>query len=123
MRSFVLTVSCAAMVGSVVAGGNRQAAVDLLGAARQALGGDAALAAVKSFTVSGSLARDLGRFGSSSDLEISCELPDKFVRMTHRRMDMGPMGSSDITELQSFRRGRCRRRPTRSRPTAGAGQR
>jgi hypothetical protein len=101
MRAIALTVSVA-MVATAAVRGDGQAAVDLLGAARQALGGDAALTAVKSFTVGGSLARDLGRFGNTSDLEISCELPDRFVRMTHRRVDMGPMGSGDITEFRGF---------------------
>jgi len=102
MRAFALTVASIAVVGSAALGSDAQTAAELLAAARQALGGDATLTAVKSFTVSGSLNRDLGRLGTTSDLEISCELPDKFVRMTHRRIDMGPMGSSDMTEFRGF---------------------
>ncbi len=106
----------------------------LLAAARQALGGEAALSAVTTFTATGSLTQDfaalgmpavaiqrppsnLGRAGRSglppdsdqtaplaSDinlqptisyaLEVSCALPDKFVRKMHDNNSTGPRGGT-----------------------------
>jgi len=53
----------------------------VLAAARQALGGDAVLSAVKTFSVSGRAERALGRFTADQSVEIACELPDRFVRV------------------------------------------
>jgi hypothetical protein len=53
----------------------------LLAAARQALGGDAALAAVKSWTANGVLERHIGPRPSPSAIEIMSVLPDRFVQV------------------------------------------
>jgi hypothetical protein len=51
---------------------------------RQALGGDAALAGVKSFSLNGSLKRNLGDRTIQSDVDMICELPDKCVRVARQ---------------------------------------
>jgi hypothetical protein len=73
-----------------------------LSAVRAALGGDAALSAVTSFAVNGSLTRDLGPVTTDSGVEISCVLPDKFVQITRQTMSRGPMGSFTITRYEGL---------------------
>jgi hypothetical protein len=102
MLRFVLTIGCAAAAGSAAMGRGNQTAADVLAATRQALGGEAVLGGVTSFVVNGSLVRDLGAINVTSELEISCVLPDKFVQTTHRRTDMGPLGSGDYIEYAGF---------------------
>ena len=48
---------------------------------RQALGGDAAIAAVRSFSVSGTESRNLGGHSATAGVELYAELPDKFVQV------------------------------------------
>lgn len=55
-------------------------AAEVLAAARQALGGDK-VANLKSFTVKGSMARNIGDRQMTSELEILVEAPDKYVRI------------------------------------------
>jgi hypothetical protein len=52
----------------------------VLAAARQAMGGDAALSAVRAVVVSGSANRDLGVFIAEQTIELACVPPDRFVR-------------------------------------------
>ena len=56
---------------------------------RQALGGDAAIAALKSFSVSGSESHSLGGFTSSSDIEFLCALPDRFLHVRRWSSSIG----------------------------------
>ena len=57
----------------------REAAEDLLGRARQALGGEARLASIRSFVVSGSLERGYRSRSNYGSFEVACELPDRYV--------------------------------------------
>src|SRR5690349_15586643 len=52
----------------------------ILAAARQALGGDKKLTAVKSFTATGRTRQVRGDNLVPIEFEIACELPDKYVR-------------------------------------------
>jgi hypothetical protein len=52
----------------------------ILAAARTALGGDKKLAAIKSFKAGGHLTRLIGNVQLAGDVELSCELPDRYVR-------------------------------------------
>jgi hypothetical protein len=96
--SLVLAALLTSMLGRAQA---PDAGATLL-AARQALGGDAALRAVTSLTITGSVNTDVGPAVFDSDLEIDCVLPDKFVRITRRTMSRGPMGTFDMTERRGF---------------------
>jgi len=73
------TVAFAVMAGAAMTAQGIDAA-RVLAEARQALGGDAALSAVVSFTVSGSRKLNVGPTVLESSLQLVCELPDKFVR-------------------------------------------
>src|SRR5690349_3285791 len=55
-------------------------ATQVLAAAREALGGDKKLSAVKSFTATGRTRQVRGNNLVPIEFEINCELPDKFVR-------------------------------------------
>jgi hypothetical protein len=85
-----------------VAGRQSPDAASLIAAARTALGGDAALNAVTSFTVSGTLNQDFGSGHSiTSSVAFSSQLPDKFVRI--RRQDFSnPAASFTLTEYRGF---------------------
>jgi hypothetical protein len=90
------------LLPAVVAGRQAPDAASLLAAARTALGGEAALNAVTSFTVSGTLnvSIDAGRTATSS-VAVYSQLPDKFVRI--RRQDFtNPVGSFTLTEYRGF---------------------
>jgi hypothetical protein len=63
----------------------------VLASIRQALGGGAALDAVRSFTVEGRLTRNLGTMQAESDLEVFYEAPDKFVRVERLSPRGGPI--------------------------------
>lgn len=72
----------AVLGGSVVvsAGQTPTDAGSVLDQARQALGGEAKLAAVKSFVATGQTRRVRGQNLVPVEFEIDCELPDKYVR-------------------------------------------
>jgi hypothetical protein len=70
-------------------------AARILAEMRQALGGDAAIAAVRAFSVKGSESRNLGGHLAGAEVELACELPDRFVRV-HRIVS--PFGSSVDTD-------------------------
>ena len=79
-----------------VSGQGRDAA-QVLAAAREALGGDAVLAAVKSFVATGRTRQIRGNNLVPIEFEINCELPDKFVRK-----DEFPAQDTDLT-VSGFR--------------------
>jgi hypothetical protein len=35
-------------------------------------------------------------------VEYHCQLPDKFVRISHRTIDLGPLGTSSATQWHGF---------------------
>lgn len=74
----------------------------LVAAARQALGGAAALGAVQSFAVKGTFTRNLTQITTTATVEISCVLPDKFVRVMRRPMGNGPLAGMEITDYDGF---------------------
>ncbi len=74
----------------------------LIASARQALGGDAALAAITSFSVTGTMTHMRGPNASSS-VDIKCVLPDRFLRVAHQTMDH-PVGSFSVTRYEGFNR-------------------
>src|SRR5262245_31220695 len=67
-------------------------AADILRAAREALGGDKKLAAIHSFTATGTLSRSMGQFQMTGDIELACELPAKFVRK--ETLSIGPAATT-----------------------------
>jgi hypothetical protein len=64
---------------------------------RQALGGDAAIAAVQAFSVTGVETRSFDGHTSSADVEFACVLPDRYIKV--RRIAM-PFG--DTVETHGF---------------------
>lgn len=68
-----------------------QGPADLLAAARQALGGDAALTAVTSFTITGSMMHEMEGHRTDMQVEINCVLPDKFVETERQDIALGPV--------------------------------
>src|SRR6266853_2345626 len=76
------SVTAAALAVAVCAALQAQAvdATQVLGAAREALGGEKKLSAVRTFTVTGRTRQLRGNNLVPIEFEINCELPDKFVR-------------------------------------------
>ena len=80
-----------------------QGAATLLASARQALGGDAALSAVATFTVKGSRTQTPGGPVSLEDsVDFACALPDRFVEHSHHSSNLGPLGMSSVSERHGF---------------------
>lgn len=79
MTRFVAAVTLAMALGITVRSQVPDAA-QVLGAAREALGGEKKLSAVKTFTVTGRTRQLRGNNLVPIEFEIACELPDKFVR-------------------------------------------
>ena len=75
----------------------------VLAAARQAMGGEAALSRVTSFVVTGSAARNLGLHVADQSVEIACQLPDRFVRTVSYNAVFG--GPDDIRMILTTRDG------------------
>src|SRR2546421_1316020 len=75
-----LLASALALTAIATLAGQAPDAATVLGAARDALGGDRKLAAVKTFTVTGRTRQVRGNNVVPIEFEINCELPDKFVR-------------------------------------------
>jgi hypothetical protein len=69
-------------------------ATQLIADARQALGGDARLASIHSFTVKGSITFGSGASTNYGSFEIYCELPDRFVRRETRMYRGTPSGAA-----------------------------
>ena len=65
----------------------------ILSATRQALGGDAALSGVRSFVVTGRAEKDLGIGVADQEVELACELPDRFVRRVRYNAMFGDVGT------------------------------
>jgi len=78
--------------GTLAVSGQGRDAAQVLAAAREALGGDAVLAAVKSFVATGRTRQIRGNNLVPIEFEINCELPDKFVRK-----DEFPAQDTDLT--------------------------
>ncbi len=89
----------------------------VLAAARQAMGGDAALSSVTSFVVTGSAARNLGRHVADQSVEIACQLPDRFVRTVSYNAVFG--GPGDIRMILTSRDGFAGTRVIRETTTSG----
>jgi hypothetical protein len=69
------------VLGPVVNYAQGPDAARVLADMRQALGGDAAIAAVRTFSVSGTESRSFRGHSSTVSVEFHAELPDKFVRV------------------------------------------
>src|SRR5438552_18516301 len=96
IRAVSLIASCAVICDSNLQG----QAVDasrVLAAAREALGGEKTLAAVKTLVATGRTRQIRGNNLVPIEFEISCELPDKFVRK-----DEIPAQDTDLT-VSGFR--------------------
>src|SRR5712671_272533 len=74
------TIAAFAIALLVTLGAQAPDAARVLGAARDALGGEKKLAAVRSFTATGRTRQLRGNNLVPIEFEINCELPDKFVR-------------------------------------------
>ncbi|MDQ3069856.1 MAG: hypothetical protein M3R55_09030 [Acidobacteriota bacterium] len=77
----------------------------VLAEARAALGGPALLDAVKTFTASGSSTLEMTRLSVSQSIEMSCELPDRFLTVSRRTMGMGPGDWVSVTTYTGFNAG------------------
>jgi hypothetical protein len=78
-RAAVVLVGVWAAANAIVAVQDRDAA-QVLAAAREALGGESKLTAVKSFVATGRTRQLRGNNLVPIEFEINCELPDKYVR-------------------------------------------
>src|SRR6266498_1835480 len=74
------TIAAFAIALLVTLGAQAPDAALVLGAAREALGGEKKLSAVRSFTATGRTRQLRGNNLVPIEFEINCELPDKFVR-------------------------------------------
>jgi hypothetical protein len=94
------------LITSVATAQSASDASRVLGEMRQALGGDAAIAAVKSFSVEGSESHSVGGHNAGGGVEFLCVLPDRFLHVT--RLD-SPFGTT-VNELGFNGNERIRRR-------------
>ena len=95
MRCTVLVA--AAALSALPLRSNEQSVLDataVLSQTRQALGGDAALNAVTSIDVKGTLTRTLASRSFEQSVEYAAMLPDRFVEVTETTSDLGPLGSA-----------------------------
>ena len=100
----LLTV--AAVIGTATAGAQETDPQAILAAARQALGGDRALSAVRLFIVTGSANRKLGDRVVDQATEIAYQAPDRYVRIaSYDAMVGGPLGLHLITTTRNGLRG------------------
>src|SRR5258708_37372829 len=89
-RSVTATVLAVALL--VTLRGQGPDAAPVLGAAREALGGEKKLSAVRSFTATGRTRQLRGNNLVPIEFEINCELPDKCVRTDEfPAQDAGPV--------------------------------
>jgi hypothetical protein len=90
----VVLALAATLVATLYAGVNGQAtteATHVLTAAREALGGEKKLSAIKTFTATGRTRQIRGNNLVPIEFEINCELPDRFVRTDEfPAQDTGP---------------------------------
>src|SRR3954471_16120923 len=75
-----LTAAALAVASLATLYGQAPDASQVLGAAREAMGGEKKLSAVRSFVVTGRTRQLRGNNLVPIEFEINCELPDKFVR-------------------------------------------
>src|SRR5262245_37733812 len=87
-------ISCALVIPAAQLAGQQPDAAQVLAAAREALGGEKKLSAVKSFVATGRTRQLRGNNLVPIEFEINCELPDKFVRK-----DDFPAQDTDPTTL------------------------
>ena len=84
MRDFGQSVAVICLAGLVVIGAQTPApdkeAATILASARESLGGDAKLSAIKSFVATGRTRQIRGNNLVPIEFEIACEFPDKYVR-------------------------------------------
>jgi hypothetical protein len=73
-------------------------AASVLAGVRQALGGDAAIAAIQTLSLQGMETRTMGGHSASASVEYACVLPDRCIKV--RRMP-SPFGA-DIVETSGF---------------------
>jgi hypothetical protein len=71
-------------------------------AARQALGGEAALSAVTSFRATGRQQIHLSPMKLESTVEWLGALPDRFVEIRRSRVQRGPLGEVELTYINGF---------------------
>lgn len=88
-RAFHFAIVAVLATEALIIGQGSDAA-RVLNEMRAALGGDK-LAGVTSFTASGRSARTMGQFQMTGDVEILCELPDKYLKK--ETLTVGSMGS------------------------------
>lgn len=77
----------------------------VLAAARQAMGGDAVLSGIRSFQVNGRADWNVGVGMADEEVEIACELPDRFVRRIRYNAAFGdvPAGMAQmVTRREGF---------------------
>lgn len=86
----------------VPVGGRQDQVPTVLAAARAALGGDAALNAVTTFTVKGTRTSSAGSVATQWSLEYVCALPDRFVARTEHTADLGPLGTAMHLQRTGF---------------------
>jgi len=89
MRRFAQCIAAVFITSCILSADQDTNAAKILADLRLALGGETALQAVKSFSVTGRRIQNLGR-SLESELEITCILPDNFLRV-NTRID-GPIG-------------------------------
>src|SRR5689334_10056143 len=93
VRAVMLLTACLT-VGVSSVHGQQPDAAQILASAREALGGEKALASVKTFVATGRTRQIRGNNLVPIEFEISCQLPDKFVRK-----DEIPAQDTDPTTL------------------------
>src|SRR5262245_38919588 len=75
-------------------------AKELIGQAREALGGDARLAAVQSLSMTASFKRALGEeMQADGEFELNILLPDKFKRVETMKL---PLGGASVTRIEGL---------------------
>src|SRR5436190_1141602 len=86
MRKTLLILVAAVIAAKPLVYGQSIDVSKVIAAAREALGGDRKLAAVKTLSAKGQSMRSMGQFQMSGDVELSVELPDKYVRQERLSM-------------------------------------
>src|ERR1700730_10714269 len=96
MRVFGYSLAVAALAATCASSLHSQTvdSAQVLAGAREALGGEKKLSAVKTFTATGRTRQVRGNNLVPIEFEINCELPDKFVRK-----DESPAQDTDPTTL------------------------
>lgn len=97
-----LLLGCAFVAGTMAAISASPQTHDVVTSARAALGGDAALNAVTSFQLSGSLTRVIDGHQMTVQVEMFCVLPDKFVAHERQVVERGPLGTGEFLYVRGF---------------------